>query len=107
MSHASSSLSRSTTLSATSHAHSALRSARLAQRPVHAPELRVEEIRFRQLRAAEDIRSILHLRSEINLPSAGQAGFAALEKKETSWASSAASNGAATTSARSGWCRWA
>jgi hypothetical protein len=84
-----------------SHAHPGLRNTRPPLRPAHGPELNVEEIRFRQLTSAEEIASILHLRSEINLPSAGQADFAILEKKETSWGLSALSNGVDISSARS------
>jgi hypothetical protein len=56
--------------------------------------LQLEEIRFRHLQAAEDIASVLPLRREINLPLAGDPGFAALEKKEMSAALSAHSTGA-------------
>ena len=56
--------------------------------------LQLDEIRFRHLQTAADIASVLPLRREINLPLAGDPGFAALEKKEMSAALSAHSTGA-------------
>lgn len=44
------------------------------------------ELRFRRLRTAEETRSVHHLRSAIQLPTAARAALADLEKKETSWA---------------------
>lgn len=46
---------------------------------------------LRHLRTPAEIESILHLRGEIDL-SAHTADFLSLEKKETSWGSSARSN---------------
>lgn len=59
-----------------------------ARHPIH-----VGEIRFRRLVMPADIACVLPLRREINLPQAQDAGFAALEKKETSAALSAPSSG--------------
>jgi hypothetical protein len=64
-------------------------------------ELRPEEIRFRRLTSAQDIECVLPLRREINLPRAGDPGFAMLEKKEMSAALSAHSSGADKSSAPS------
>lgn len=81
--------------------------------PAPAPQvsarqpLQVEEIRFRRLRTAADIACVLPLRREINLPLAGDEGFAALEKKEMSAALSALSSGADKSSARSASSPWA
>ncbi len=88
-----------------SHAHPGLRSTRPSLRPAHAPDVKVDEIRFRQLTCPEEIAAVLHLRSEINLPSAGQPGFAALEKKETRWGLSALSSTADISSVPSALCR--
>lgn len=59
-----------------------------ARHPIQAGE-----IRFRRLATPADIACVLPLRREINLPQAQDAGFAALEKKETSAALSAPSSG--------------
>jgi hypothetical protein len=60
--------------------------------PARQP-IQVGEIRFRRLVTPADIAGVLPLRREINLPQAGDASFAALEKKETSAALSAPSSG--------------
>jgi hypothetical protein len=69
--------------------------------------LRVEEIRFRRLRTADEIACVLPLRREINLPRAGDPGFAALEKKEMRSALSAHSSIVDKPSARSASFPWA
>lgn len=56
--------------------------------------VRAEEIRFRRLSSAEEIACVLPLRREISLHVPDPAGFAILEKKETSAALSAPSSGA-------------
>jgi hypothetical protein len=73
---------------------------------VQARQVRAEDIRFRRLTTSEAIATVLPLRREINLPLAGDAGFAALEKKETRAASSVPSTGRARRSAPSASCRW-
>ena len=70
-------------------------------------EVRPEEIRFRRLRTPDDFASVMPLRREINLPRAGDPGFAALEKKETSAALSAPSTSADKRSAPSVLFPWA
>ena len=82
--------------------------------PLHSPSgargtLPLDKLRLRHLRSASEIQSIVHLRDEIDLSVHAAAGphFEALEKKETSAASSAVSSTAATGSGRSASCRWA
>lgn len=68
-------------------------------------ELPVGELTLQRLRTCSEIATIRHLRDEIELPSSVRSdpSFCALEKKETRTASLARSNGAASSSARSGW----
>ena len=80
----------------------------------HAPSgargtLPLDKLRLRHLRTASEIQSIVHLRDEIDLSVHAAAGpqFEALEKKETSAASSAVSSTKATGSARSASSPWA
>lgn len=70
-------------------------------------DIQAHEVAFRQLRGAREIGRILHLRQEIQLPTAtvSDTGFAQREKKETKSAWSALSCGKANTSARSACCR--
>jgi len=53
--------------------------------PLHPGSL-VDDVVLRHLQTEEDIRSILHLRDEIDLSAhAATSGFEQLEKKGTSW----------------------
>lgn len=62
-----------------------------AMLPPGAKELATHEVTLRHLKTAEEIATVIHLRSEIDLSvhaAAGAEEFARLEKKETSAASS-------------------
>ena len=76
---------------------------KLAHYELSPTELRADEVSFTQLRGPREIARILHLRGQIALPAstADDPGFAAREKKETTWALSARSCGTASASARS------
>ena len=52
-------------------------------------ELQPHEVSFRRLRGSREIARVQHLRKQIALPPSalGDSGFAAREKKETSWVS--------------------
>jgi len=58
-----------------------------------ATEVQAHEVNFRRLRGAREIARVLPLRQEIALPASalGDPAFAAREKKETRWVSSAPS----------------
>jgi hypothetical protein len=58
----------------------------------------VESVVLRHLRSPAEIEAILHLRDEIDLSAHNSAGsnFSSLEKKETSWGSSAHSSSTGT-----------
>ena len=75
--------------------------------PAPSNELQPYEVDFRRLRQPQEIARVLHLRSEIALPSSAlsDAGFAAREKKETRSAWSARWCATANTSGRSATCR--
>lgn len=78
------------------------------QEPPPAPaELQAHEVEFRHLRGPQQIARVLHLRSEIQLPTAALCddGFVAREKKETRWGWWAPSCGTARRSGPSGSCR--
>ncbi len=79
-----------------------------APSPGQLEEIPLDELRIRHLQTADEIARVVHLRREIQLPTEAlnDPGFAEREKKETSLASSAHSNGAATSSAPSGSSRW-
>jgi hypothetical protein len=77
----------------------------------HAPPLArgtlpLDKLQLHHLRSASEIRSIVHLREEIDLSVHAAAGpqFDMLEKKETSAASSAGSSTPGSGSARSASC---
>lgn len=72
-------------------------------------ELPLDELEICHLRTADDIRRVLHLRSQIPLPAAALADpdFHTREKKETRPDSSPDSAGADSSSARSASFRWA
>jgi hypothetical protein len=74
-----------------------------------ARDLPIDELEIRHLRTAEEIRQVVHLRSEIQLPASTLADpdFHTREKKETRAASSPASAGVDNSSAPSGSSRWA
>lgn len=75
-------------------------------RPV-AEDVHPHEVGFRQLRTSAEISQVVHLRSQIQLPTSalGDAGFATREKKETRSAWSGPSSASAITSARCASCR--
>ena len=65
-------------------------------------DVRLDELEFRRLRAADEIEAVQKMRSEIQLPGAAMAdpGFRTREKKETGRGLSARSNGVTTSSVR-------
>jgi hypothetical protein len=77
--------------------------ARFARSPSLQPQPASGELRFCQLHSPAEISRVMHLRRELRLPASGlsEPSFAALEKKETSWASSALSSGTGASSAPS------
>jgi hypothetical protein len=69
-------------------------------------DVQPHEVHFRRLRGASEIGRVLHLRKEIQLPTAAKAdaGFAVREKKETKSAWSGVSSGSVNTSVRFASC---
>jgi hypothetical protein len=65
-------------------------------------DVRLDEVEFRRLHAADEIEAVQKMRSEIQLPGTAKAdpGFRTREKKETGRGSWVRSNGVTTSSAR-------
>lgn len=80
---------------------------------LHLPlprEIAIGDVVMQHLRTPDEISSVLHLRDEIDLSvhaAAGPRQFKALEKKETSAATSSDLHWMASGSARYASCRWA